>query len=163
MTISAILTNLKTLLAMNKIEIFSKSSSEDCRIIELMRNTHRNGSLSVVENNENIPFTIKRVYYLYDIPGDAERGGHAHCQNESLIIAVSGCFTVTLFDGKTRKSFILNRPYKALYVPAGLWREINEFSSGSVCLVLTSETYSEDDYVRDYDEFLTLTVSKRND
>lgn len=146
---------------MDKHEIFAKSTIDDCRIIELMRNTHRNGALSVIENNEDIPFTTKRVYYLYDIPGNAERGGHAHCDNQSLIIAVSGCFTVTLNDGKATKSFILNRPYKALYVPAGLWREINEFSSGSVCLVLTSEIYSEDDYVRDYDEFLHLTEAKR--
>lgn len=146
---------------MDKHEIFAKSTIDDCRIIELMRNTHRNGALSVIENNEDIPFTTKRIYYLYDIPGDAERGGHAHCDNQSLIIAVSGCFTVTLNDGKATKSFILNRPYKALYVPAGLWREINEFSSGSVCLVLTSEIYSEDDYVRDYDEFLNLTEAKR--
>ena len=128
---------------MDKHEIFAKSTIDDCRIIELMRNTHRNGALSVIENNEDIPFTTKRIYYLYDIPGDAERGGHAHCYNQSLIIAVSGCFTVTLNDGKATKSFILNRPYKALYVPAGLWREINEFSSGSVCLVLTSEIYSD--------------------
>lgn len=146
---------------MDKHEIFAKSTIDDCRIIELMRNTHRNGALSVIENNEDIPFSTKRIYYLYDIPGDAERGGHAHCDNQSLIIAVSGCFTVTLNDGKATKSFILNRPYKALYVPAGLWREINEFSSGSVCLVLTSEIYSEDDYVRDYDEFLNLTEAKR--
>ena len=147
---------------MDKHDIFAKSSVNDCRIIELMRNTHTNGSLSVIENNEAIPFSTKRVYYLYDIPGDAERGGHAHCENQSLIIAVSGCFTVTLNDGKNKKSFGLNRPYKALYVPSGLWREINEFSSGSVCLVLTSEAYSEDDYVRDFEEFLSLTAPKRN-
>lgn len=146
---------------MDKQNIFAKSTVEDCRIIELMHNTHKNGALSVIENNENIPFTTKRVYYLYDIPGDAERGGHAHCDNQSLIVAVSGCFTVILNDGKNKKSFILNRPYKALYVPSGLWREINEFSSGSVCLVLTSELYAEDDYIRDYDEFLHLTESKR--
>lgn len=147
---------------MNKPEIFAKSSVEDCRIIELMRNTHQNGSLSVIENNENIPFTIKRVYYLYDIPGGAERGGHAHCENQSLIIAVSGSFSVTLNDGKCKKTFNLNRPYKALYVPSGLWREINEFSSGSVCLVLTSHIYSENDYVRDFDDFLALTAPKRH-
>ena len=147
---------------MDKHEIFKNSTVEDCHIIELIRNTHRNGSLSVIENNESIPFETKRVYYLYDLPGDAERGGHAHCENQSLIIAVSGCFTVTLNDGKNKKSFVLNRPYKALYVPCGLWREINEFSSGSVCLVLTSELYSEDDYVRDFDEFLNLTAPKRN-
>lgn len=146
---------------MDKSEIFASSTVSDCRMITLMRNSHENGSLSVIENNESIPFTIKRVYYLYDIPGDAERGGHAHCENQSLIIAVSGCFTVTLNDGKEKRSFQLNRPYNALYVPSGLWREINDFSSGSVCLVLTSEQYSEDDYVRDYDVFIALTAPKR--
>lgn len=148
---------------MNKYEIFSQSDVGDCRILQLLKNEHENGSLSVVENNGEIPFDIKRVYYLYDIPGDAERGGHAHCENRSLIIAVSGCFTVTLNDGRSKRSFQLNRPYKALYVPAGLWREINDFSSGSVCLVLTSMPYSEDDYVRDYDEFKRLTASKINE
>lgn len=147
---------------MNKHEIFANSTIKDCRIITLMRNSHENGSLSVVENNGTIPFEIKRVYYLYDIPGDAERGGHAHCENQSLIISVSGSFTVTLNDGKEIATFNLNRPYNALYVPAGLWREIKNFSSGSTCLVLTSDVYSEDDYVRDYNEFLLLTSNKRN-
>lgn len=146
---------------MNKEEIFAHSSVKDCRIITLVRNAHENGSLSVVENDGSIPFDIKRVYYLYDIPGDAERGGHAHIENRSLIIAVSGSFTVTLNDGVEKRSFQLNRPYNALYVPAGLWREINDFSSGSVCLVLTSEPYSEDDYVRDYNDFMRLTSLKR--
>lgn len=147
---------------MNKAEIFANSSVNDCRIIQLEKNAHENGALSVVENDGTMPFDIKRVYYLYDIPGDAERGGHAHCENQSLIIAVSGCFTVVLNDGAESRAFQLNRPYKALYVPAGLWREINDFSSGSVCLVLTSECYSEDDYVREYEEFLALTASKRS-
>lgn len=147
---------------MNKNDIFANSTIKDCRIITLMRNSHENGSLSVVENNGSIPFDIKRVYYLYDIPGDAERGGHAHCENQSLIIAVSGCFTVILNDGKEIATFILNRPYNALYVPAGLWREIKDFSSGSTCLVLTSDTYSEDDYVRNFNEFLSLTAPKRD-
>ncbi len=141
-------------------DIFAYSTVNDCRIITLARNAHENGSLSVVENNGDFPFTIKRVYYLYDIPGDAERGGHAHRDNRSLIIAVSGCFEVTLDDGHEKRNFTLNRPYNALYVPAGLWREIRDFSSGSVCLVLTSENYSEEDYVRDYDHFLSLTETK---
>lgn len=143
-----------------KDEIFARSSVADCRIITLTRNAHENGSLSVVQNDGSFPFDIKRVYYLYDIPGDAERGGHAHRDNRSLIIAVSGCFDVTLDDGHQKRTFTLNRPYNALYVPAGLWREIQNFSSGSVCLVLTSESYSEDDYVRDYDRFLSLTATK---
>ncbi len=143
-----------------KDDIFAHSTIEECRIVTLPRNTHENGSLSVIENDSSIPFTIKRVYYLYDIPGDAERGGHAHRDNQSLIIAISGCFDVTLDDGHKKRTFTMNRPYNALYVPAGLWREIQNFSSGSVCLVLTSENYSEDDYVRDYDKFLSLTANK---
>ncbi len=143
-----------------KDDIFIHSTVEECRIVTLSRNAHENGSLSVIENDSSIPFTIKRVYYLYDIPGDAERGGHAHRDNQSLIIAVSGCFDVTLDDGHKKRTFTMNRPYNALYVPAGLWREIQNFSSGSVCLVLTSENYSEDDYVRDYDKFLSLTANK---
>ncbi len=145
---------------MMKDNIFIHSTVEECRIVTLSRNAHENGSLSVIENDSSIPFTIKRVYYLYDIPGDAERGGHAHRDNQSLIIAVSGCFDVTLDDGHKKRTFTMNRPYNALYVPAGLWREIQNFSSGSVCLVLTSENYSEDDYVRDYDKFLSLTANK---
>ncbi len=145
---------------MMKDDIFIHSTVEECRIVTLSRNAHENGSLSVIENDSSIPFTIKRVYYLYDIPGDAERGGHAHRDNQSLIIAVSGCFDVTLDDGHKKRTFTMNRPYNALYVPAGLWREIQNFSSGSVCLVLTSENYSEDDYVRDYDKFLSLTANK---
>ncbi|MBQ9076515.1 MAG: WxcM-like domain-containing protein [Muribaculaceae bacterium] len=140
--------------------VFSFSSVDDCRIITLPRNSHENGSLSVIGNDGSFPFTVKRVYYLYDIPGDAERGGHAHRDNRSLIIAVSGCFDVTLDDGHQKRTFTLNRPYNALYVPAGLWREIRNFSSGSVCLVLTSESYSEDDYVRDYAHFIDLTREK---
>lgn len=134
---------------------------EDCRIITLQRHTHENGSLSVVENTAEFPFEVRRVFYLYDIPGDSERGGHSHYQSQEFIIAASGCFDVTLSDGHTQKTFTLNRPYNALYIPAGIWRSINNFSSGSVCLVLTSLEYTEDDYVRDYDKFLELTSKKQ--
>jgi dTDP-4-dehydrorhamnose 3,5-epimerase-like enzyme len=143
--------------------IFDSSSVDLCRVMELPRVIHPNGSLSVCENTPQspLPFDIKRVYYLYDIPGDSSRGGHAHVENASLIVAASGSFEVTLNDGVRSRTFFLNRPYRGLYVPPGLWREIDNFSSGSVCLVLTSELFSEDDYVRSYDEFLKLTACKR--
>ena len=136
----------------------------DCGIIELPRHRHENGSLSVVENSPLFPFEIKRVFYLYDVPGDSERGGHSHHEGEELIIAVSGSFDVTLTDGHQSHTFNLNRPYRALYIPAGVWRSIDNFSSGSVCLVLTSEKYSEADYVRDFDQFkkLTAIIEPRN-
>lgn len=133
---------------------------DDCHIISLDRHSHQNGSLSVVENSDKFPFLIKRIFYLYDIPGDSERGGHSHHKAQELIIAASGCFDVTLTDGHVSKTFTLNRPYNALYIPAGIWRSIDNFSSGSVCLVLTSELFSEDDYVRDFKQFLSLTMDK---
>lgn len=136
------------------------SSVDNCRIVELPRHRHPNGSLSVVENVESALFEIKRVFYLYDVPGDSARGGHSHYMARELIVAVSGSFDVTLDDGKHRRVFSLNRPYKALYVEAGIWRSLDNFSSGSVCLVLTSEVYDEADYVRDYDEFKKLTSLK---
>lgn len=141
----------------------STSSLSDVRFIELPRHHEDvgSGSLTVIENSENALFKIKRVYYLYDIPTDSERGGHSHIEANSLLIAVAGAFDVELDDGVTRRRWTLDRPYKALFVPAGLWRVIDRFSSGSVCLVLTSTEYSAEDYVRDYNEFLELTASKR--
>lgn len=136
------------------------SSVHDCRIIQLPRNKHENGSLSVVQNDKDSPFAIKRIFYIYDVPGDSERGGHSHHIAQELIIAVAGCFDVTLNDGKESVTFTLRRPYQALYIPAGIWRSMNNFSSGSVCLVLTSEKYSENDYVRDFNKFLKLTEHK---
>ena len=138
----------------------SISLLSDCKVIELPRHRHENGSLSVVENSHEFPFEIKRVFYLYDVPGDSERGGHSHHEGEELIIAASGSFDVTLTDGHSSHTFNLNRPYRALYLPAGVWRSIDNFSSGSVCLVLTSEKYSEADYVRDFEEFKALTAVK---
>jgi dTDP-4-dehydrorhamnose 3,5-epimerase-like enzyme len=140
--------------------VFRNSNIEDCHIVQLPRIAHVNGSLSFQQNTADAPFTIKRVYYLYDIPGDSSRGGHAHKANESLLIAVSGSFTVTLSDGHHSRQFFLNRPYMALHIPPGFWREINDFSSGAVCLVLTSEIYDEDDYVRDFNTFKQLTQHK---
>ncbi|MDE7407391.1 MAG: FdtA/QdtA family cupin domain-containing protein [Muribaculaceae bacterium] len=138
----------------------SLSTIDECRIIELDRHRHENGSLSVVSNNGEFPFSVRRLFYLYDVPGDSERGGHSHHQAQELIVAVSGSFDVTLDDGHHRRTFTLNRPYRALYIPAGIWRGLDNFSSGSVCLVLTSHTFDEADYVRQYDRFLQLTAHK---
>lgn len=138
----------------------SRSSIERCGIIDLPRHRHPNGSLSVVENIEGAPFDIRRVFYLYDVPGDSERGGHSHHEARELIVAVSGSFDVTLDDGHQRRVYSLNRPYKALYVEPGIWRSLDNFSSGSVSLVLTSQLFDEADYVREYDRFKQLTVTK---
>lgn len=130
---------------------------DDCKIITLDRHhSDRQGDLSVVENNINIPFKSKRVYYLYDVPGGAERGGHAHKALQQLIVAASGSFTVLLDDGKTKLSVTLNRPYQGLFIVPGIWRELVDFSSGAICLVIASEKYDECDYIREYGEFLTF-------
>lgn len=127
---------------------------KDCRIIDLPKITDPRGNLTFVENQTHIPFDIKRVYYTYDVPGGAERGGHAHKELKQLIIAMSGSFDITLDDGFEKKKFHLNRSYFGLYVCPMIWREIDNFSSGSVCMVLASELYSEADYYREYEDFL---------
>ena len=139
----------------------SISLLDDCRVVQLPRIRHDNGSLTFLQNDAHALFPIKRVFYLYDIPGDSERGGHSHHEAREIIVALSGCFDVTIHDGHQRRTFTLNRPYKGLYIPAGIWRSLNNFSSGAVCLVLTSEKYSEPDYVRDFDRFLALTSVKQ--
>ena len=132
-----------------------KTTVYDCSVIELDRHhSPRKGDISVVENGITVPFETKRVYYLYDVPGGVERGGHAHKQLKQLIVAVSGSFTVTLDDGSTKRSFSLNRPYMGLYVVPGIWRTLEDFSSGSVCLVLASEKYDSADYIRSYEQFI---------
>ncbi len=138
----------------------ASSSVSRCDIVELPRHRHPNGSLSVVENTPEFPFQIRRVFYLYDVPGDSNRGGHSHHVARELIIAAGGSFDVTLDDGCDKRVYTLNRPYRALYVEAGIWRSIDNFSSGSVCLVLTSELFDEADYVRDYATFRQLTSCK---
>lgn len=112
------------------------------------------GNLSVVEGGEQIPFDIKRLYYLYDVPGGASRGGHAHRKLEQLVIAASGSFDVILDDGKTRTKYTLNRSYHGLFIPTMTWRTIENFSSGAVCMVLASEHYDASDYIYEYDDFL---------
>lgn len=126
----------------------------DCSIIELDKHHHEKGNITVVENNTTIPFEVKRTYYLYDVPGGESRGGHAHKELSQLIIAASGSFRVTLDDGNVKRSFLLNRPYQGLYIVPGIWRELDDFSSGSVCLVLASMPYEVEDYIRDYNKFI---------
>ena len=125
----------------------------NCKIIDLPKVTDRRGNLTFIEENRHIPFGIKRVYYLYDVPGGETRGGHAHKRLQQFIIAASGSFDVILDDGVERNRFHLNRSYYGLYVPQMIWRELDNFSSGSVCLVMASELYGEDDYIRDYEIF----------
>jgi hypothetical protein len=125
----------------------------DCEIVDLSKVHNEKGNMTVVENGKNIPFDVKRIYYLYDVPGGEERGGHAHYELEQYIIAASGSFDVIIDDGKEEKTFSLNRPNLALHITPGLWRELNNFSSGSICMVLASHIYSENDYIRDYNEF----------
>ncbi len=137
------------------------SKVDNCRLVELDKNHNSNGNLTVVENGEQVPFDIKRCYYLYDVPGGAERGGHSHRLLRQLIVAISGSFDVVLDDGANQRRFTLNRPYQGLLIVPGIWRVLENFSSGSVCLVLASEHYDEQDYVRDYKEFQRLTSHKR--
>lgn len=129
-------------------------SLEQCRIVELPKIADPRGNLTFVEGGNHIPFDIKRVYYLYDVPGGASRAAHAHKQLQQLMIAMSGSFDVTLDDGKGKRKFHLNRSYMGLYIPSMIWRDLDNFSSGSVCMVLASRPYDEGDYIRDYDQYL---------
>lgn len=127
----------------------------DCTMLELDKHhSDRRGNLTVVENGITLPFDVKRVYYIYDVPGGENRGAHAHKELSQLIVAVSGSFTVTLDDGKCKRSFFLNRPYQGLYVKPGMWRDLLDFSSGAVCMVLASDVYKAEDYIRDYCDFV---------
>lgn len=126
----------------------------DCRIIELPKIHDPHGNLTFVQNDQQLPFAMQRVYYVYDVPGGAERGGHAHKNLHQFIIAMSGSFDITLDDGKDKKKFHLARSYYGLYVCPMIWREIDNFSSGSVLMCLASEKYDESDYYRRYDDFM---------
>jgi hypothetical protein len=131
---------------------------DEARIIELPKIVDLRGNLTVVESSRHVPFEIRRVYYLYDVPAGESRGGHAHRELEQFLVAASGSFDVVLDDGSSRKTVTLNRPYLGLYLPRLIWRELVNFSSGSVCLVLASLPYDEADYFRDYDEFRTTVA-----
>lgn len=126
----------------------------DCRIIDLPKISDPRGNLSFIEGGQHIPFDIKRVYYLYDVPGGSDRGSHAHKNLHQFIVAMSGSFDVVLNDGREKKRFHLNRSYYGLYVCPMMWRELDNFSSGAVCVVLASSRYDESDYIRSYDQFV---------
>ncbi|MCC6303312.1 MAG: WxcM-like domain-containing protein [Gammaproteobacteria bacterium] len=127
---------------------------QECRLIDLPRIQDPRGNLTFIESDAHIPFKIQRVYYLYDVPGGASRAGHAHKRLHQFLIAISGSFDVHLDDGKEKKIFHLNRSYYGLYIVPGIWREIDNFSSGAVCLALASDIYNEDDYYRTYEDFI---------
>ena len=129
-------------------------SINECRIIELPKISDPRGNLTFVEGGNHIPFDIKRVYYLYDVPGGASRAAHGHKALHQLVIAMSGSFDIKLDDGLETKTFHLNRSYYGLYIPPMMWRDLDNFSSGSVCMVLASQSYQEDDYFRDYQQFI---------
>jgi len=129
---------------------------EDVKIIELPRFLDARGNLSFVEQNNHIPFEIKRTYWIYDVPGGENRGGHAFKENQEVVIALSGAFDVVVDDGKKKKSFCLNRSYYGLYIPSGLWRTIENFSTNSFALEFGSVSYSPNDYIHEYNEFLNL-------
>ena len=126
----------------------------DCSVLHFPKIYNRAGNLTPIQNGIEVPFDIKRVYYLYDIPGGESRGAHAHYQLEQVVIAASGSFDVTLDDGRNKKTVNLNRPYMGLHVKPGMWRDLTNFSSGAILLVLASELYNEKDYIRDYQTFL---------
>jgi hypothetical protein len=135
-------------------------SLDDCRIIDLPKIHDPRGNLTFIENSCQIPFDIKRVYYLYDVPGGSDRGAHAHKNLHQFIVAMSGSFDVVLDDGARQQRYHLNRSYQGLYVCPMMWRYLDNFSSGSVCMVLASERYDEHDYHRDYDEFIADVKSR---
>jgi hypothetical protein len=135
--------------------MLNKSTVFDCTVIELGKIQSEKGNITIYQNNKNIPFNINRVFYLYDIPGGADRGAHAHKECHQFLIAASGSFDVLLDDGQVKRTITLSQPYKGLHIPPGIWASEINFSSGAICLVLASHKYDETDYIRDYDEYLS--------
>lgn len=133
-----------------------KTSVYDCVILPLSKIHNRAGNITIVEGKNNLPFEIRRIYYLYDVPSGEERGGHAHRELQQLLVAAGGSFDVLLDDGQNKKIVTLNRPNYGLLIVPGIWRELMEFSSGSTCLVLASHKYNESDYIREYEDFTNL-------
>jgi dTDP-4-dehydrorhamnose 3,5-epimerase-like enzyme len=135
-------------------------SLDKCKIVELPKIQDHRGNLTFIESGRHVPFDIKRTYYLYDIPGGASRAAHGHKRLHQLMVAMSGSFDIKLDDGKDLRKYTLNSPYMGLYIPPMLWRDLDNFSSGAVCMVLASEYYDEDEYIRDYNDFKILTSNK---
>jgi len=129
----------------------------DCTLIEIPKIQDHRGNLAVIENGI-LPFKMQRVYYLYNVPAGAYRGGHSHKKQSEFLIAISGSFEVIIDDGISKKSILLNRPDKGLLIPPGIWRELQEFSQGSVCMVINSDAFSEEDYIRDYQQFISSSI-----
>ncbi len=156
-------TPLQTVLKEHEINECSEKQHftvHDCRLVELPTHHDREGNLTAVNAERELPFTLKRLYYVYDIPYGSQRGGHAHKELKQWVIAASSCFDVLLNDGREQKSFRLDRPNLALEIPAGIWREISGFASGAVVLVLASAEFSESDYIRDYEQFIAFRLCK---
>jgi len=128
----------------------------DCSVIDLARNKNRAGNISIIENNVNLPFEVKRVFYIYDIPGGESRGAHSHKECHQFIVAASGSFEIEMDDGCNKRTVTLNRPNFGLHIPPGIWAAEKEFSSGAICLVLTSQKYNEHDYIRNYKDYLNF-------
>lgn len=143
----------------NLKEYNMKTNNKGVQIISIPKIEERRGNLSVIEN-DTIPFDIKRVYYLYDVPTGSERGGHAHKDLQQFLVALSGSFDVVLNDGKEQQIITLNKPYEGLLINSGIWRELQNFSSGSICLVIASEVYIEEDYIRNFEEFIDYSNHK---
>jgi oxalate decarboxylase/phosphoglucose isomerase-like protein (cupin superfamily) len=137
----------------------NSSTVFDCTLVQLPQIKSNLGSITSIENNSEIPFKVKRIYYLYDVPGGESRAAHGHKELEQLIVAASGSFDITLDDGTNKKTFQLNRPYIGLLIKPGIWRDIDNFSSGAICLVLASHLYDEVDYYRNYNDFLNFKAT----
>ena len=134
------------------------TSIKDCSLIKLNKISNLNGNISIVEENATFPFKIERIYYLYDVPNHESRGGHAHKELYQLIVAASGSFNISIFDGLSKISFFLNKPNEGLLIVPGIWRELDQFASGSICLVLASKFYNEDDYIRIFPEYINYKI-----
>ena len=154
---------MEDLNSIEKLRIHNKSLINDCRIISLAKHHHANGNLTAVNNGVELPSDIQRTFYIYDVPGGAERGGHSHYTCHEFIIAISGSFDVIVDDGTDQFTYTLNRPYQGLLVVPGIWRTLKNFSSGSVCLAIASHHFDEQDYIRDYDTFLQYKHSVKKE